>query len=168
MEPKVIFDAATKPFVWQHVLVAASVFAFGSVIVALKRLSWRYALSEKWGYFLMVAAIVAASYDAVHWYALYHDCVNALRSGEYNIIEGPVEDFRPMPDNGSSKESFSIAGQMFSYSDDPSAAITPCFNQTKPHGGPVRDGLRLRVRFVGECILEIEALPSGVASAHNR
>jgi hypothetical protein len=41
----------------------------------------------------------------------------------------------------------------FSYSD---YVIVPCFNNTASHGGPIRDGLRVRIAYSGNCILKLE------------
>ena len=167
MQAKIIFDAATKPFVWQHVWAATGAFAFGCVIVAIKKLRWRNALSDKSGYFLMLAAgyfmmlaaLVAVCYDSTHWLILRWRSVKALGSGNYEVVEGPVEDFHPMPTDGSSRESFSIGEHTFSYSDDAPVETTTCFDRTRPHGGPIHPGLLLRVKFVDNCILQIETLP---------
>ncbi len=70
-----------------------------------------------------------------------------------------------MPDDGSSSESFSIAGRTFSYSDEEPILTTVCFNQTRPHGGPIHDSMWLRVKFVDICILEIQVADASVVSS---
>lgn len=167
MQTKIIFDAVTKPFMWSHAWAAAGAFAFGCVIILLKKLGLRRALSQKWGYFMIVAALVAICYDSAHWYTSRRSYLHSLTSGKYQVLEGPVENFHPMPDDGGSEESFSIAGHSFSYSDDEPAKTTTCFNQTRLHGGPIHPDLKLRVRFVDNCILEIEALPQEFTPAKN-
>jgi hypothetical protein len=170
MGTKIIFDASTEPFVWSHVWAAGGALVFGCVIVALKKSGWRHALSAKWGYFMIVAALVTSCYDSGHWYILRRWAGKILDSGEYAVLEGPVKDFHPMPDDGSSNESFSIAGRTFSYSDEEPTLTTVCFNQTSPHGGPIHDSMWLRVKFVDNCILEIETADAnarGQLSSHS-
>jgi len=155
---KPIFDASTEPFVWSHVWAAGGAFVFGCIIVALKKSGWRHALSAKWGYFMIVAALVASCYDSGHWYVLRRRVAKILDSGRYDVVEGPVKDSHPMPDDGSSSESFSIAGRTFSYSDEEPTLTTVCFNQTSSHGGPIHDSMWLRVKFVDNCIIEIQVV----------
>ena len=48
---------------------------------------------------------------------------------------------------------FSVAGRRFSYSD---YVVTAGFRQTTAHGGPIREGLRVRVTHAGNTILRLE------------
>jgi len=63
--------------------------------------------------------------------------------------------FRPMPFEGHRNESFTIENEYFSYSD---YVVTPCFNKSSSHGGPIRSDLPLRVSYSGDCILKIELM----------
>jgi hypothetical protein len=157
MEARIIFDAATKPFPWQQIWAAVGALAFGCVLIALKKFKWSNAGSVKWGYFMIVGALVMAGYVSTRWYFSHH--ARALASGRYEVVQAPVEDFHPMPDDGSSNESFTLAGHTFSYSDYDESGTTACFNQTRLHGGPIHAGMLLRVKFVNQCILQIEELP---------
>ena len=83
-----------------------------------------------------------------------------LKNGRYHVIEGPVENFVPMPYQGHAVERFTVNGIPFSYS---TYEVTNCFNHTSSHGGPVRAGLQVRVSYVGghpglgsNCILKLE------------
>jgi len=73
--------------------------------------------------------------------------------GDYSIAEGTVANFRPMPYSGHQNETFSVNGVEFSYSD---YVVVPCFNNTASHSGPIRDGLRVRIAYSGNCILKSE------------
>ena len=81
-------------------------------------------------------------------------------------MQGVVENFHPMPDDGSSKESFTISGYTFSYSDYYATDRTTCFNQTAFRRGPIHPGMALRIKFVDQCILRIEAVSEIPAEAH--
>ena len=88
---------------------------------------------------------------------IYHDHERAqeqLRSGDCEVVEGTVENFRPMPHHGHSVESFTVNGVRFSYSDFDISK--PGFNNTESHGGPIHAGMRVRVHYRGESILKIE------------
>ena len=61
----------------------------------------------------------------------------AAREGKYEVVEGEVREFVPMPYTGHANESFVVKGHRFSYSD---YDLTKGFNQTQSHGGPIRDG----------------------------
>jgi len=73
--------------------------------------------------------------------------------GDYSIAEGSVVNFHPMPYSGHQNETFSVNGVEFSYSD---YVIIPCFNNTASHGGPILEGLRVRIEYSGNCILKLE------------
>ncbi|MEZ8149604.1 hypothetical protein AB6E95_02305 [Vibrio splendidus] len=75
--------------------------------------------------------------------------------GEYDVVEGSVENFNPMPYGGHQQESFTVEGVKFSYSD---FSISPDFNNTKSHGGPIRKGLRVRVSHIDNVILKLEVM----------
>ena len=79
--------------------------------------------------------------------------VGALRSGKYQVGEGRVENFVPMPVSGHAMESFSVGGVDFSYSD---YSVTAGFNKTSSHGGPIRTGLPVGISYVDNEILRLE------------
>jgi hypothetical protein len=76
-----------------------------------------------------------------------------LSSGKADYVEGVVENFVPMPAAGHANESFTVNGVTFSYSD---YEVTPGFNNAASHGGPVRQGLYVRIWYVGNDILKLE------------
>ena len=92
----------------------------------------------------------------------------AARDSTTPMVEGPVQAFRATVVEGHQAESFTVAGVRFAYSD---YAPTGAFNQTRSHGGPMRAGLRVRIRYVpllGEnAIVRLEvADTAGVPPAH--
>lgn len=166
MGSRFIFDAATTPFPWLPIWSSAGGFVFGCVLVLLNRLGWRPA-SRILGYFAIAGALVSAVYYSTDWHISRERRVKSLSSGHYEVLQGRVEDFHPMPDDQSSGESFAISGRTFSYSDRDPFEMTACFNQTAPHGGPIHTGMMLRVKFSGQCILQIEELPQNPSAVHN-
>jgi hypothetical protein len=78
---------------------------------------------------------------------------DALTSGRYSVAEGQVVGFKPMPYEGHGRESFTVAGKRFSYSD---FEVMPGFNNTHSHGGPIDNGVYVRVTYSGNTILRLE------------
>ena len=94
---------------------------------------------------------------------MYNKTVGAYGRGEYQIVEGYVENFDPMPYEGHADESFEINGVKFSYSD---YNIHPGYNNTKSHGGVIKEnGQHLKIGYVylnetyGNIIVYIEQIP---------
>ena len=94
---------------------------------------------------------------------MYNKTVGAYSRGEYQIVEGYVENFDPMPYEGHANETFEINGVKFSYSD---YDIHPGYNNTKSHGGVIKEnGQHLKIGYVylnetyGNIIVYIEHLP---------
>jgi len=84
-------------------------------------------------------------WTAVTFFATYSDYVNlrnALQNGQFEFVEGQVTEFVPMPYEGHQYESFMVNGKKFQYSD---GVISNGFNNTSSHGGPIREGLKVRV-----------------------
>ncbi|HEY2711220.1 MAG TPA: DUF3592 domain-containing protein [Chthoniobacterales bacterium] len=78
---------------------------------------------------------------------------SALQSGQCAVVEGVVTDFQPMPSSGHGDESFSVAGVRFAYSD---FVITPGFHRTTYRGGPMREGLHVRILYQDQDIARLE------------
>ena len=75
----------------------------------------------------------------------YKTTVVAYEKGEYEVVEGYVENFVPMPSEGMD-ESFEINGVKFSYSD---YNITFGYNNAKSHGGVIEgNGQHLKIGYV--------------------
>ena len=93
---------------------------------------------------------------------MYRGVIVPYARGEYEVVEGPVENFVPMPDVGHADESFDIDGVHFAYSDN---NVTVGYRNTRVRGGVVRgNGQYLRVGYVyynesyGNIIVYIEEL----------
>lgn len=95
--------------------------------------------------------------------SMYNKIVGAYNSGQYEVVEGYVENFVPMPYEGrGNKESFEINGVEFSYSDYESQQG---YNNAKSHGGVVEgNGQHLKIGYIyynktyGNIIVYIEEL----------
>jgi hypothetical protein len=83
----------------------------------------------------------------------YFSVKSALKRGQFEIVEGKVTDFDPMPWEGHKFESFVVNGHRYKYSD---FVVTCGFNNTTSHGGPIREGLQLRITDVRGVIAKLE------------
>ena len=93
---------------------------------------------------------------------MYFKTVGAYQRGQYEVVEGYVENFDPMPHNGHTRESFEINDVYFEYSD---YNVTSGYRNTKSHGGVITgDGQYLKIGYVyynstyGNIIVYIEEL----------
>jgi hypothetical protein len=77
----------------------------------------------------------------------------AYSSGNYKVIEGVVKNFDPMPASGHKMESFTVNGVKFEYSD---SVVTPGFNNATSKGGPIHEGLPVKISHIGNTILKLE------------
>jgi hypothetical protein len=82
-------------------------------------------------------------------YNEYRAAATALKEGQYSIAEGPVANFV----SGPKQESFTVGNRSFSYSD---SIVTAGFRQTASHGGPIHEGLYVRLTYVGNLIVRLE------------
>lgn len=91
--------------------------------------------------------------------------LKAARSPETPSVEGWVQDFNPAPYGGHVDEAFTVDGVRFAYSD---YVVTGGFRQTASHGGPVREGIYVRIRYIpgysgtlygGNLIVRLEVCP---------
>jgi hypothetical protein len=77
----------------------------------------------------------------------------AIRLGHFEVVEGKVVDFVPMPPEGHAMERFTVNGHHYEYSD---YQVTAGFNNTQSHGGPIREGSLVRIFDVGGQIARLE------------
>jgi predicted PurR-regulated permease PerM len=78
---------------------------------------------------------------------------NAMQNNLADFVEGTVTNFSPMPYSGHVDESFEVNGHKFSFSD---FAITAGFNNTKSHGGPIDEGVHVRIWYIKNKIARLE------------
>ncbi len=93
---------------------------------------------------------------------MYRKVIIPYANGQYEIVEGYVHDFIPMPPEGHSREMFDIDNVHFEYSD---YLISVGCNRTKNNGGIIRrNGQYLKVGYVyfnesyGNIIVYIEEI----------
>jgi hypothetical protein len=85
-------------------------------------------------------------------YSEYYRAKKALQTGHYEVIEGTVKNFVPMPPGGHSTESFDIDKTSFRYGSGRGSIV---FNSESNHGY-VHDGVQVRIAYKDEDILRVE------------
>ena len=83
----------------------------------------------------------------------HYDLLKKYQNKEYEVVEGIVKNFDPMPPSGHKMESFTVGGKRFEYSD---YIITAGFNKTSSHGGPISEGLKVRISYIADTIIKLE------------
>lgn len=86
---------------------------------------------------------------------------SAYRHGKFSGVEGRVADFRPMPYQGHQLECFSVQRETFCYSD---YGLTAGLNNSASHGGPIRNGLPVRISYSGDTIVRLEVMSDALPS----
>ncbi|MBL4789916.1 MAG: hypothetical protein JKY60_13035 [Kordiimonadaceae bacterium] len=109
-------------------------------------------------FFVWGAGILTVVWFALG-YARYNKVVTFYQDGQYETVEGIVENFIPLPRENGAVESFTVKGKKFHYSD---YRIEPGFRNSRPHGGPMNAGIYVRIRHSGNMILRLEVEPAAV------
>jgi hypothetical protein len=78
-----------------------------------------------------------------------------LRNENYAVVEGRVTDFVASPASGLSQkeESFVVDGRRFTYQ---GYNVSSGFHQVASQGGPIHEGLYVRITYTGPQILRLE------------
>jgi hypothetical protein len=104
--------------------------------------------------FLLCAMAISIPMNTVTW-SRYQTAISRLRSEDFGIVQGRVENFVPEPLTGHAMESFSVGGKSFSYGQ---YVDTSGFHNSSSHGGPIKEGLYVRISYRGNVILKLECV----------
>jgi hypothetical protein len=157
---RVVFDVAAVGYRnWTFPAFGLIFVALALVVLAYRR--WRPAparplLARVWPYAYLAFAVSWVALALGLSYPRYRRVRAALDSGRFTLVEGVVTHFVPMPRQGHQMERFEVAGHSYAYSD---FVVTPGFNNTQSHGGPIREGLRVRIADVDGEIARLEIAP---------
>lgn len=154
-----VFDAADSPFRNLSFLYPGFVLiAAGAILVlrpkALEMVGLK-GLAQR-PFFRWFILCFAVLWTFVAGGSILTDAFNAMhrpKVGGCEIVEGRVEHFHPMPSAGHDTERFEVKGVAFSYSD---YILTAGFNNTSSHGGPIREGLPVRICYRDGEILRLD------------
>jgi len=169
---EVEYEVSFKIFhvVW---LLLPWLLLFGGIAIFRRPRSGKSIVLQK-----LLGAYVALFSVAILWVAFravigdYRNRKTQLRTGHYHTVEGRVEHFVPMPYQGHALEKFDVQGVRFSYG---TYMVTSCFNHTTSHGGPIYEGLQVRIAYAPtgngseqNCILKLEVATVPLTGSHPR
>jgi len=158
-----VFDISKQPFEWWWPAIGLVIFAVG--IFLIKFVS-RERLNAKIAGWIMVVfgpIFTIVVYSSVN--SMWSDWQRAYEGGYYSTVEGVVQDFKPMPYEGHQEECFRVQSQNFCYSD---FIVQPGFRQSASHGGPIREGLPVRIAYRDGQILRLDIRADSLPSADER
>lgn len=147
MNYTVVFDACRSSYTFFEVISSGGVrYAFTAVtalllVIAAVLIARRHRLDKR----VLVLGLVGLSalwLLASQWLLPEHTIV--VRTVKPTVVSGIVRDFSPMPFEGHAYEQFCVDTTCFHYSD---YEKTGGFNHTSSHGGPIREGLPVRVTY---------------------
>ena len=149
-----VFDVLDSGFRdWSFSAFGLIFVAIGVVIVffpaALRAVGIPYLASNsplrRWPhYFVLVFGVLWTVVSFASTYSEHSRHKSLVLGGGCRVVEGPVENFVPMPYAGHAVESFSVARIPFKYSD---YMITDGFNNTSSHGGPINGDSYVRICY---------------------
>src|SRR5260221_935524 len=146
---EVVFDLSTQtPPSWILGIAFAS-SAVGLICVLMRYL--RVGVSS-----LIAGALLALVFG---WqvYQLAH-LQGLLSQGGVAVAQGAVRAFQPMPKSGHGSEQWCVENACFVYSQ---YETVPWFHRTESEGGPIHNGLFVRVHHVGNAIVRLEVRRDG-------
>jgi hypothetical protein len=146
-----IFDSGFKDWTFPafglfFVTIGILMFSFPQII----KTSGKFFRYFYLGFAIFFTLIVYFSMYSKHQHHLM-----LAQENKWRLVEGPVENFVPMPFFGKGLESFSVSGVKFGYSDD---LVIDGFNNTSSHGGPIKKDSYVRIWYdpSGNQILRLE------------
>ena len=152
---RIVYDITKEaPAVWFP--------AVGLIFVAIGAILWRYrdrlpagwhgpfrsrpAWRKAFAGFYLGFSLIWTTIASIGVRGSFFGARRAMSDGSARIVEGVVENFHPMPYAGHDTERFTVGGVRFAYSD---YIVGPGFNNTSSHGGPIREGLSVRIHYNG-------------------
>lgn len=147
-----VFQIAQRAPDWPFACIGLLPLAAGAVIVWGKR---RFKWTQPHWLFAIFCCLFGILWIAIGTNILRgdSDAVTAHQNGDYQMVQGVVTDFHPMPYEGHQDECFSVQQERFCYSD---YEITPGFHNSASHGGPIRAGLPVRIAYRNGLILRLD------------
>jgi hypothetical protein len=141
MHYSVLFDVSQKGYDWFPVLLGLVFTGVG--VLGVKYPTWRRGFRIH-PIIVIGIGVALALGTFLFQYSNRYAYASLLSQGKAEIVEGPIENFQPMPYAGHAEETFTVQGIPFAYSD---FEVTPAFNNTRSHGGPLHEGLLVRVYY---------------------
>jgi hypothetical protein len=147
MNYTVVFDAGRSSYTFLEFISSGGVsYAFTAatallLVIAVLLVAMRHRLDRR----VLVSGLVGLAVVwllASQWLLPKHTILP--RTVGPIVVTGLVRDFVPMPSEGHAEERFCVQTACFHYSD---YIQTGGFNHTSSRGGPIREGLPVRVTY---------------------
>ncbi len=150
MDCKIVYEVTNDPMMKTWLLSALfMLFGFGITLFAYKfhdKRTTRRKFQIGFGLVFGGLSTIFTAIIAPHQIHGYYATQERYRRSDFKKVSGKVSGFSPMPRSGHAYESFTVQGVRFSYSDFDESYYG--FNNTKSHGGPIReDGQRVRIAY---------------------
>ncbi len=153
MDYVTVFDISKQPFEWWWPAIGVAIFVIG--IIFIKFVSrWPSQKNAKiigWVMVVFGPIFTTVVYNSLS--SMWADWKAAYNRGAYYTVEGPVKDFTPEKYEGHPDECFRVENIRFCYS---YFVGQPGFHQTAAHGGPIREGLPVRIDYYKGQILRLD------------
>ncbi len=143
-----VFVIGLHSFPWVDIFFFALPIAVG---LALIRFSGGKQIRQVVGAFFIIFSLFLLFLVSMSTVSIYMKFRHAYVNGNYLVVEGRVENFRPMRTPGPETESFSVNGTTFSYN----VISDTCFNNAYPHR-IIQPGLNVRIFYTNGCILRLD------------
>ena len=157
LDYKIAFDVSSAGYkTWPFSLVGLILALVGALLVRFRahvpmrgpRVLVRAFPFVFFGFAILWTIVAFGSTFTEYW-----SLRSAVRDGRVSIVEGAVSQFKAMPYTGHAMERFCVQDTCFEYSD---YVVTSGFNNTRSHGGPIREGLQVRIAHVRGTIVRLE------------
>lgn len=165
MDYRVVYDISQCGYDWTFAAFGLLFVIVGLVVcTATFRKGAQTSLwQQAYAIFLLLFSIL---WTVVVFFATllpYLSARSACEGGRCAVVEGRVEQFKATPSLGPDQkdEGFVVQGVEFKYSD---YLVKPGFRRMSSHGGPIREGLQVRIHYANGQILKLEVADSEAAS----
>jgi hypothetical protein len=159
---RTVFDASASVGPnWLIMLVCAGLLLTGACLVVYRR-QWPQfffwprtarGLASPFAFLYLAGAVLFSLTVGISSILHYRQITAALQTGHYDIVEGRIANFVPAPYDGHQDESFCVELKCFQYSD---YVVNEGFSRTRSHGGPMHEGLQVRITYLGNVIIRVE------------
>jgi len=155
----VYYDIAKEgyPYAYIVLLGIGLTAGFWGVIWSDRKSGGILSATHRWLPFARAFAAVCTICMGLATYIPYWAVRQSLLQGRYVLVEGTVRNFVPGDPGDHNDEEWDIISHGKTYHYQYSGAkLTPGFRQTLPHGGPIRQGLQVRIADVEGSIARLE------------
>ena len=141
MQYTVLFDVIDSGYrQWWFPAMGLIAIAIGTGLVIFRRRTERI-----FPFFFLGFAVLWTTFSFLASFADYRNLASDLHHGRCTVVEGVVTDLHPMPPGppaGYKADWFTVGGEPFKLS---RYSVTAGFNQMQSQGGPLREGMHVRI-----------------------